>query len=758
MIVSRVSAALALGCAALLCGCLPPAGAPPRTAFHPTPHVSAAPPDVADHTAVRLARAALVGTHEEAEQALGRMQQIESILGAAEERPTGLFAVSRDLANTTLDDPRAYRRATVALLDEGEVDPALRARLERFADNDPLLLASDRVRDDVVVEVARAFNALAQPIGQSITNPEAAPYRVGRSLVNYAVQMYGLDPLPLRRRQALALWKEFLARHPEAPERELLEPRIAAYDHDLARTRRNRALATAERALDYGRLRLALVYADRAARHLPEDDEAVELREEASRRLIALRESQARSLDAAEADPTQHAPIASRELALDLLLPAGDPGESVARLERLEAEGPLADEARFIAAFLRGEAGDAPGMWEALEALAEEDGSNMQRHAQALASNPQLNTWRAFRQARSHDRMQRAKWLLFGPFYRGPMDRGLPGPLEWIVDAPALVEQMGGAAMRLINLPWAESLPSASVAATAARNHLARDPHSERGEEARDWLEAFERKRTNWVAVLRLEEARSELDLEELAELRELAAEQYLLAATRESNVALRLGMYKELSRIYPGSHAARVAGDLARTEAEEATAQRIRLTRGFLVENPEVAGPRGLGIRPELLDGNSANAELHPTGIMLLGSRFVRVGYLAPSGDDEDPPREVTEAIDPQHLARVVSLLEERSYENMLVDPLEEVGVDARRDVFFERARLGLASQMDGRPDSISSYTYKGVRERYGMVRHRESILPIELVFQGSLGSMTLGAFPRIHTPRLTPDAFLYR
>lgn len=758
MTVSRSSALALVAAVALLGGCLTPAGAPPKTAFHPTPHVSAPPPDVADRAAVKLARAALIGSREEAERALARVGKIETILSATEEKPTGLFAVSRDLTNTTLDDPRAYRRATLALLDDDALDPALRARLERYSANDPLTLANDRVRDDVVLEVARAFNALAEPIGQSITNVQSAPYRLGRSVVNYAVQVYGLDPLPLRRRQALALWKEFLARHPDAPERETLEPRIAHADQKLARTRRDRALRVAKRALEHGRVRLALVYADRAARYLPEDDASAELREEAAGRLVAIRDSQARSLEASQNDPTLSAPVESRDIARALLLPGGDLRESSRRLLRADPDGALADEARFIAAFALGEAGDEPGMWRALEHLADEDGTNMQRHAAALTTHPKLNTWRSFRETRNHHRVDQAKWVLFGPFFQGPRDRGLPGPLEWIVDAPALFENVGGAPVRLINLPWAESLPAARVVATAAREHLARDPHSERGQEARDWLEDYERKRTNWVAVLNLHEARPDPDLEELAELRELAAEQYLIAATREPNLALRVGMYQQLGQIYPGAHAARVAGDLARTEAEEATAQRIRLTKGFLVENPDVAGPRGLGIRPELLDGDARNAELHSSGVLLVGARAVRVGYLPPSGDDEDPPTEVTEIIDEAHLARVVSLLEERSYENMLVDPLEDVGVDARRDLYFERARLGLADGKDERATSISTYTYKGVRERYGIVRHRESILPFELVFQGSLGSMSLGAFPRLHTPRETPDAFLYR
>jgi hypothetical protein len=43
-------------------------------------------------------------------------------------------------------------------------------------------------------------------------------------------------------------------------------------------------------------------------------------------------------------------------------------------------------------------------------------------------------------------------------------------------------------------------------------------------------------------------------------------------------------------------------------------------------------------------------------------------------------------------------------------------------------------------------------------MVRGRESVLPFDLVLQGSLGDLTLGAFPRWRYPKQTPDAFLYR
>ena len=61
-------------------------------------------------------------------------------------------------------------------------------------------------------------------------------------------------------------------------------------------------------------------------------------------------------------------------------------------------------------------------------------------------------------------------------------------------------------------------------------------------------------------------------------------------------------------------------------------------------------------------------------------------------------------------------------------------------------------------RPGAESSNAVRGLRERYGRVRARESIQPGEIVLQGSFDDFGLGAFPRIRMPKPTPDAFLYR
>ncbi|HET6303930.1 MAG TPA: hypothetical protein VFG80_04050 [Myxococcota bacterium] len=103
------------------------------------------------------------------------------------------------------------------------------------------------------------------------------------------------------------------------------------------------------------------------------------------------------------------------------------------------------------------------------------------------------------------------------------------------------------------------------------------------------------------------------------------------------------------------------------------------------------------------------------------------------------------------------MALLEEASLRSARLDPDLEAAPDADRDLFFERALLGLADAPDPRAAAESTYVFESARERYGMVRARESILPVDLVLQVSGTDLGLGAFPRVRPPKPTEDAVLY-
>jgi hypothetical protein len=586
-----------------------------------------------------------------------------------------------------------------------------------------------------------------------------APYRLARAVVEYAVALRQQDALPLQRRQALAHWKEFIARNPEAPEAAELLPKVEAAEGRLRETQRDQALRVADRALEQGDVRLALVFADRALRSMPEDPEGLERRDEAAERLLALRANQRRSLTASEASAGGD-PGAARPLALALLLPSGSIEAAAGELIERSPDGPLADEARFALAIAHGEAGRESQMWDELEDLTDESPAraNMARHAAALTRNPQRNPWEAFRTARWRDRRNRALWVLVGPFYAGARDRQLPRPLEWALDAPSIAESLMSTPIRLLQLPWLPAMPSLPPVAASARDYLARHPKGEHADEVREWLVEYEGDRGNWIGAMAIAQSAPEVDLVEIDRMRQLAAEQALDAAENEKNRDLRIGMLRLIPERFAGTPAEATAKLRMRTEIENATPQSIRLSRGFLVENPRVAGPHGLGLASGLLDGDASNGELHPLGVSLVGARQIEICTIAPGDDAEGPPHREHATLSPDQLARLVSEVEEADLRNSLLDSDDDFAPNAQRDVFFERARLGLADDVDVRATATSEYAYLGMRERYGLVRARESILPFELVLKGSLSDFSLGAFPRIKTPRQTPDAVLYK
>ena len=603
-----------------LTGCRSPGARPIGPVIDSSVRFSTRVPDVADHAAAKLASAALVSDVERAERLLGRLRAIDTVLVAGGDLPTGLVPVAADLVNAAANSSLGYRKATGALLESNDLDPALRTRLSQTKKNDPLALASARIRDAWMISLGRAFNALAEPIGTSIMTTGLAPYRLARSVLNYAIQAYNREPLPLQRRQALAHWKEFVARYPDAPEVAELELLIEEGDIEMAETLYQRALRGAQRALEINRTRLALVYADRALELKPEDPLASSIRIEADRRLVREREQRSRSLEVAR-DMTSVSP-AARQLSIAMLDPNGDVAGAASELLESDPDGPFADEARFAEAIATGEQGGELQMWRALDDIAEQDPtrSNMARHARALINDPASNPYMAFSKARRENRKNMAKWVALGPWSRGPPDRNLPKPIEWVIDLPVIAQTLVTLPVRLLQLPWMRSLPTARLAAVHGRRYLELNPEGERTAEVRSWLSSFESKRDNWIAVYHLALQDLNFDPDQLSELREKAAEQAVEFARREERRDIRSAMYRQVAQGYPDTAAGQRAGEAAREEILHATPQQIQISRGFLVENPEFAGPRGLGLDPELLDDDPVNGELHPIGIVLIG------------------------------------------------------------------------------------------------------------------------------------------
>jgi hypothetical protein len=710
-------------------------------------------PDATDGLAHSLAIAVLSSDQGKVDDCIEELQAIDATRRQRDEAPTGMLPYALDARNATLGDPLAYRKEADALLRRKDLDPALRARIRQEVADDPLRLADARLHDARMRRIGRTVNAFSEAVGRSAFNGFMLPVRLLRSAVAVALAEHQDDELTAPERQALAHWKRFIEEEPNTPQASVLLERINSAQLRWFRTQRDRNVRDAREALEENDAPRAVALSERALRYAPEDREAIGLLREAEAHRAIWIGNQARNLEATDTDSTLQ-----RKLAVALLLSNGPVEETATALLEQYPDGALADEAAFALAAAEGEAGHETLMWEQLEEIAKlgYQRSNMARHAQAALASAEQNPYRAYRAARGMQTRTMLRWLFLGPLAGGARDRNLARPLEWAIEIPTVFNVVSGFPNRLIRYPFMR--PTTRAPSVLARRYLERYPSGEHAAAVRDWLEDFEASRGNYFGALQLAKSEPDADQDHLEKLRDKASEQALEAARREKRRDVRMSLLKKIAREFHETEAGRNAGEQAREEAEKSTPQQIQVTRAFLLENPQLAGPEGFALRPELLDDDLENGELHPEGITFLGGRVLQFAFVDESGNDRADPKRTRAGVSAERLSRAVALLEETSLRIVQVDRDARVEYDADRDLFFERAKLGVTGTPDLRASAESTYAFRGMREKYGLVRSRDSILPVEIVLQGSFDDFSLGAFPRIRIPKPTPDVFLYR
>jgi hypothetical protein len=728
---------------------------PSDTALEPLATQPARPPNELERSSRSLAAAVLLGDRESAIAARRRIEALDGELRTADAAPSGLPPYAQDAENATLRGGRAFRAAQQQLLERGDLQPELERRVEIEVNDDPLALADARLRDARSGRIARAVNAFTQAIGTSLANPILLAYRLTMAAFGFGLAERAEDPLSPPERQALGHWKRFVDQYPDSPEAAPLLEEIDEAQGRWLDTQRRRNVRRARQALEAGHPAAARSYAEHALRYAPEDSAAVHVRNQAEQQLARDGENLRRSLEAtaAAADPGLERP-----LAVALLAARADLAGAARRLAEAAPRSRLSDEAAFASALAASDAGRERASWKQLGALADESpaDSNMARHAEAWLASPEQNPEGAFRRANRQISWQHWRMLAFGALANGAPDRDLPRPLDWLAAIPSLPGVLFGLPARLIRFPF--DTPDRRVPAVLARRYLERFPNGEEANTQREWLLDYEQSRGNRVAALRIAESAPAPDLALLTRLREEAAQQALGTAQKERRLEVRVPLLQEVASQFPGTAGALEAGEAVREEMNGVSEQRIRVSKGYLLENPSVAGRDGLALRPQLLDGELPNGELHPDGVTLIGADSIELAFVGASGRTRDEPLLRREQIGKERLARFVAQLEESSERVARTDRDLRFAPDARRDQYFERARLGVAESVDVRPTARSNYEYIGLRERYGVVRGRESILPAEIVLQGSFTDFGLGAFPRLRLPTPTPDQMLYR
>jgi len=739
-------------------------------------------PGPGDLAAARLARAALLakapvgsGSQEidpdtpaaaapRVERALAEVQAAKL---SNDQKHLALLAV--DLRNATLDDPIAYRAGSRALRRKRGLDPRLRGRLDRTIGDDPLRLAGRRQFDGWHRLWARTFNSVAEPLGSSaITGFVLAPFQLANSLIHYVAEFSNSEPLSFTDRQALTLRQDFLAKHPQTSATPVLEKKIARDVILLEKTLAIRRVRGAEAALKAERPALAAHHARAAVNILSPHPEAngrtrktaVGLIKTADTKRAEQTQLAARSLEATATQPYL------REIEVRLaaaLLVDSIRSESLEKLifaYRNAGGSHVRGRVEFLRALVRHETGFEAAARDQLHRLAgvPADRDTMARHAHKLLSDDWQNPYGAFERLERKGAHDELAWRLAGEWVKRPRYPNLPVPVAYLIDTPTIALTIVLAPLRALISPWTGSPDFQRATALAGYRYLMRYPSGEEQRPVIDWLYDYETGKEHWGRALRMADWTREFSPEEREKLVEKAANQRLAQVEHLDRRDSRGSILRGVAQEFPDSAGGHLAGLKARAEREDASPQHIRITKEFLLENPTVAGPDGVGLKARLLNDDPADGELHPEGVVLRGGRVLEVRLIAEGKDHKDPPEPLVRKISPQRLARIAATLAEAVQLNSLIDSAARQAPDANRDSYLERAGLGLTEEVDVRAAAESSFVYLSLRERYGLVRGRDSVLPFDLVFRGSLGDFSLGAFPRWRPPRETPDAFLYR
>jgi hypothetical protein len=711
-------------------------------------------PDDVERATGRLAAVVLANQTDTAAEILGAIQENDADRQRKGLPSTGLTDNALDLFNA-LEGSRGYPALAEALLDREDLDPVLRSRIERYLESQPLRVAEERLREDRVRKWGSVFNRTVAPASRLFTGGALPALESGRAAIASLLVMHSFPKATTQERQALRAYQDFLARHPDTPERPWVEKRIERYRKDLYGQLFDEALKVAERALRVGQPDAALLHLGRAERLVPDDPRVhrLRLRAEAmrARRDQEIRRSfQASALIGIPLGYEKKAELERLAIAI-LQAPADEISRHATAWEKRHGAGPLADEMQFLRAYWHLAYDEEDAFFRAMHQVAELDpeSSSMARHARWIVRDPAQNPHAVYRVAERSDRRQRLGWIFLGRRANGPIKRDLPRSLEWILDAPGFVVSIAKTPIRLLQYRAVRS-HFGGVVIDAGENYVARFPGGEHSQEVNARLEDLYAIRGHWSQALEHHRAREDSDPDQVAQYREKIAERTLMAARLQRRLDVRASIYRSLLNEYGDTPQAEEARREFQELVANASPQHIRLSKEFLLEHPELWDAGALGLHADLFDGEKGNGEIDEGGVTLVGRTVIRVALL-----DREP---VLSRVPPERFARFIAALEQVSYRELMTDAREKPIADPQRDLFFERARLGLLDSADVRPAARSEAEFLSTKEKHGGVLRRESVLPVEVVLQGGLEDFGFAAFPRIRLPRETPDAFLYR
>ena len=591
-------------------------------------------PDAVDKRARELLIDALTNRKEAMEDHVKFLTAEDSRLQKQHGSSSGLAEHAQDLLNNTITDRERYLAAQRQALKKTSI-PERKKYLQTIIDDDDLARADQLTRQGSVNQWGSAFNRLLSSV--DLVGVASGNY-IGAAAETAIGQLYSLlsSEMSVEERRALARHIDHLKRYPNDPRNSKIMKQIEVLEKKKTSALVRKQLDHSKRAAQKGDKDKALFYAEIAAYLDPDSKIAQTELQKLSKSYLELTEQQNRGLSAQaeKSSPTeQHNDVEQLLHALSLR-DQQQIAQQAATLEKKYAGKPMADAARDAASVsleMQGRHEEAKKLLEHLARSAKTPEG--QKRAATLLRSPEYNLLATLQDARSERRTESVKYVLLGEdmlkknllYAAGAVAAAGPAGAATLGAANAMM--VGNNLINVMTNNPISAQPVIDAGVAYVRNH----PTSDSATEVYKILaEAYEEKGMIEKAIAYHELVGT--PPEKLSPLKEKAAKAMLNAASKSKGRSSQEYYLTTIIDQYPESPtAAEATKKLA--ELAKSDSHGLRMSKEFLKENPELFGPRGLGLKASLLDGNPRNMELADRGINVTGDNELLIYYQTPSG-----------------------------------------------------------------------------------------------------------------------------
>ena len=609
----------------------------PMPEYDPFETPAAAPqffPDAVDKRARELLIDTLTNRDQALSDHLSFLKNEDARLQKEQRTTTGLTDRAQDLVNNTIQDREknlaAYREAL-----RNASSPERKKYLESVINRDDHFQSEQLMRQSSTNFWGGMVNRLLSSI--DLVGVASGNY-IGAAAETALSQLYALmdSDMPMEERRALARDLDHLKRYPEDSKNAQVRKQVEALDKKKRDVLVAKQLAKAKEAANKGDEERALFHAQVALFFDPRSQNAEKVRQRTEQTLHQRQAARQQSLTArVEQNSIPQQQADAKNLLEALSLRDANLIQRVAiDTEKKYLGKPLADAARDAEAVALEMRGWHEAARKAVEQNARKASTPLAKErADVLLQSPGYNRLSAFNDARTERKLESAKYVLLGEdflrknmlFAAGAMAAAGPGGIATMGMANALIWSRNLFQVMTNNPVSAQPVIDAGVA--YVRNH----PKSENaGEVYRVLADAYEERGMIERALTYHELAGS--PKEKIQALNDKAARALLNAANKSSSRSSQENYLKAVLDYHPDSSAAAEATKKLAALAKDEN-QGMRMSKQFLLENPEIWGPRGLGLKATLFDGDPRNMEIADRGAILLEDNELMVFYQTPWG-----------------------------------------------------------------------------------------------------------------------------